>query len=231
VEYTYAVQMRADLSYSGLLTKNPLHPHWKTVYWGVEALYSLAELADHVTLLPLPQKRAETHGTGRNVFLFDELRRWSYRAVRDYWAPNGLDVWLRVVRDRSGRINRQFPEPLPESEVTSIAKSVGKWTWRNITPAGLQSLIERTHTPELQAERGRKARNQAEAGRKATNQAEAGKKATNQAAAGVASGEARRLSREQERATARLLRARGYTQQQIADELGVPQRTLSRWLS
>ncbi len=48
MEYTYAVQMRADLSYSGLLTKNPLHPHWRTLYWGVEALYSLAELSDHV---------------------------------------------------------------------------------------------------------------------------------------------------------------------------------------
>jgi DNA-directed RNA polymerase specialized sigma24 family protein len=135
------------------------------------------------------------------VALFHGLRHWSYRAIRDHWAPNGLDAWLRVVRDRSGRINRQFPEPLPESEVTSTAKSVGKWTWRNITPAGLQALIERTHTPELQAERGRK------------------------------SGEARRLSREQERATARLLRAKGYTQQQIADEIGVPQQTISRWLS
>jgi DNA-binding NarL/FixJ family response regulator len=108
---------------------------------------------------------------------------------------------LRVVRDRSGRINRQFPEPLPESEVTSTAKSVGTWTWRNITPAGLQTLIERTHTPERQAERGRK------------------------------SGEARRLSREQERATARLLRAKGYTQQAIAEELGVSQPTVTRWLS
>jgi DNA-directed RNA polymerase specialized sigma24 family protein len=122
---------------------------------------------------------------------------------------------LRVVRDRSGRINRQFPEPLPESEVTSTAKSVGTWTWRNITPAGLQALIERTHTPERQAERGRKATNQAQIA----------------ALGGIASGQARNLSREQERATARLLRARGYAQQQIADEIGVPRRTVSRWLS
>ncbi len=123
VEHTYAVLMRADPSYAGLLTKNPLHPHWRTLYWGVEALYSLAELSDHVTLLPLPRKRQETHGTGRNVALFHGLRHWSYRAIRDYWSPGGLDAWLRVVRDRSGRINRQFPEPLPESEVTSTAKS------------------------------------------------------------------------------------------------------------
>jgi hypothetical protein len=95
---------------------------------------------------------------------------------------------------------------LPESEVTSTAKSVGKWTWRNITPTGLQALIERTHTPELQAERGRKATNQAQIA----------------ALGGIASGQSRKLSREQERATARLLRARGYTQQQIADEIGVP---------
>jgi DNA-binding NarL/FixJ family response regulator len=127
----------------------------------------------------------------------------------------------------------------------STAKSVGTWTWRNITPAGLQALIERTHTPERQAERGKKATNQAQIAalggvasgqvRTPEAQAERGRKATNQAQiaslGGIASGEARRLSREQERATARLLRARGYTQQQIADEIGVPQRTISRWLS
>jgi hypothetical protein len=237
IEHTYAVLMRADLGYSGLLTKNPLHPHWRTLYWGVDSLYSLAELADHVTLLPLPRKRQETHGTGRNVALFDGLRHWSYRAIRNYWSPGGFDAWLQIVRDRSGRINQQFPEPLPESEVKSTARSVGKWTWRNITPSGFQALIERTHTPELQAERGRKATNQAAAGiasgqaRTPEAQAERGRKAKNQAAAGIASGEARRLSREQERATARLLRAKGYTQQQIAAEIGVPQQTISRWLS
>ncbi|MCE5388772.1 MAG: helix-turn-helix domain-containing protein, partial [Acidithiobacillus sp.] len=115
--------------------------------------------------------------------------------------------------------------PLYEPELRTIAKSIAKWTWRHITPVGLQDLIERTHTPELQRERGRRATNQAEAGRMATNQLEIAP------LGGIASGKARRQSREQDRATARLLRAQGYTQEQIAAELGVPRWTIRRWLA
>ena len=80
-----------------------------------------------------------------------------------------------------------------------------------MTPAGLQDLIERTHTPEQQAERGRKASNQVEAG--------------------IASGQARKLSSEQDMATARLMRAQGHTQQAIADALGVSLRTVKYWFA
>jgi hypothetical protein len=240
VEGALCLKLEADQNYSGLITKNPIHHEWET--WNLhETLFSLGDLARHLDLKAAANasrsSAKEARGFGRNVSLFDDLRYWSYRAIRDHWAPGGLDAWLLVVRDRADRINRQFPQPLPESEVRSTAKSVGKWTWRNITPAGLQELIQRTHTSEVQAERGRKATNQAAAGiassavRTPETQAERGRKATNQAAAGIASGEARRLSREQERATARLLRARGYTQQAIAEELGVTQRTVSSWLS
>ncbi|MGC8553621.1 MAG: helix-turn-helix domain-containing protein [Phycisphaerae bacterium] len=64
-------------------------------------------------------------------------------------------------------------------------------------------------------------------------QRERGKRNTpeRQAAKGVASGEARRQSREGLRAAARLMRAQGMTQQAIADALGVAQQTVSYWLS
>jgi DNA-directed RNA polymerase specialized sigma24 family protein len=51
-----------------------------------------------------------------------------------------------------------------------------------------------------------------------------------QAARGRASGEARRAVNEDKRASARLMRAQGMTQQAIADALGVTQQTVSKWL-
>ena len=107
-------------------------------------------------------------------------------SIRDHWAPDGLQRWSEIVLERLCAINVQFPEPLPFSEVRATAKSIARWTWTRITPGGLQKLIQRTRSPEQQAERGRKA---------------------NHAAAGIASGNARRVSREPERATARLMLA------------------------
>ena len=100
---------------------------------------------------------------------------------------------------------------MPHSEVKAIAKSIATWTWKRITPQGLRELIERTHSPEKQRERG--------------------KRATNQAEAGTASGVSRRASREQERATARLLRAQGMTHRAIAEALGVSRQTVTDWLA
>jgi hypothetical protein len=42
-----AVALKADLNYSGLLTKNPTHEKWRTE-WVYNALYELSELAEYV---------------------------------------------------------------------------------------------------------------------------------------------------------------------------------------
>ncbi|WP_418015396.1 replication initiation protein [Photobacterium damselae] len=34
VQSAFRARLKADTGYAGLLTKNPLHNHWKTVYWG-----------------------------------------------------------------------------------------------------------------------------------------------------------------------------------------------------
>ncbi|MCE5361200.1 MAG: primase C-terminal domain-containing protein, partial [Acidithiobacillus sp.] len=103
-------------------------------------------------------------------------------------------------------LNSQFSTPLPFSEVKSISKSIAKWVWRHMTPAGLQALIQRTHSPEWQRARGKKASNQALAGKAAKNQREAGRMARNQraiaASGGRASGLSRRRAREETMALA-----------------------------
>jgi len=225
LRYAAAVQsamcaaLDADPGYAGLVTKNPLHGCWQT--WEIHGQgFTLGELADYLDLSAANSRQYRVpdgerpHGLGRNCTLFDDGREWAYKAIRDCWAPDGLHRWSAVVLERLSALNGQFSEPLPFPEIKATAKSISKWTWTHITPDGLQELIKRTHTSEVQAERGRKG----------------GMASTNQVEAGVASGEARRLSREQERAAARLMRAQGMTQQAIADAVGAPRRTVAHWL-
>jgi hypothetical protein len=42
---------------------------------------------------------------------------------------------------------------LTYGDLRSAARSIWKWTWRNFTPASLEALIDRTHTPEQQRAR------------------------------------------------------------------------------
>lgn len=217
IERAYTIALDADPGYAGLICKNPFNDRWRV--WEIHGnTYALDDLAAWVDLtsrvVSLPSAASERFGLGRNCTLFDDGREWAYKAIRAYWAPNGLPRWSAAVLEHLRAINGQFSQPLPYAEVKATAKSIANWTWQRITPDGLQELIQRTHTPEKQAERGGKATNQAKIA----------------AMGGIASGQARRLSREQERATARLMRAQGMTQQAIADALGVTRRTVTRWL-
>ncbi len=213
IERAMCAALGADPGYAGLVTKNPLNSRWRV--WEIHnGSFTLGELAEYLDLgAAMPTGAKEAHGLGRNCTLFDDGRKWAYSAIKSHWAPNGLPQWSEAVLERLMDINGQFLEPLPFSEVKATARSIAKWTWTHITPQGRQDLIQRTHTPEKQAERGRKATNQADIA----------------ALGGKASGQARRWSREQQRATARLLRARGMTYMAIADELGVPFQTIWTW--
>jgi hypothetical protein len=136
VEAAYSDALRADIGYSGLIAKNPLHRHWR-VTWGPSGLYGLEQLAEWVDLKAPRRKRAEA-GLGRNCDLFDRLRAWSYKAVRAYWRPDGYTAWYDAVLAHAERLNT-FPVPLPYSEVKATAKSVAKWTWRRFTPSGFRA--------------------------------------------------------------------------------------------
>jgi len=193
----YTIRLQADLSYAGLIAKNPINQAWNT--WYVHNnLYELSELADYVELKKAITKRAISEDfVGRNDSLFNTVRLWAYKSRYDYKNYNDF---YKAVFSYTNSLNQLFTIPLPVSEVKSISKSISNYVWNHFTAESRQNLIDRTHTPQLQAERGKK------------------------------SGIARYKQSEDKRASARLLRMQGKSYREIAKELGIPHSTIINWL-
>lgn len=156
IERAIAEQLGSDPGYSGLIIKNPAHQHWHTIV--VETTpYSLSRLAEGLDLSEAANaariRECATSGLGRNCTVFDDLRHWAYKAVVHHWKPGGENGFIEATRAKAHELNL-FQEPLQSKEVDQIAKSVSKWVWKRFSPAARQDLIERTHTPEIQAKRG-----------------------------------------------------------------------------
>ncbi len=152
IEGAFTATLEADPGFTGILTKNPAHPQWH-ILRGPRIGYELNELAEWVDLDRFKPKR------GRNVTLFDRLRHWAYRNVLEYKKEGGLggwNAWLSACNSRALILNGDFAAPLDGREVWWVAKSVAKWTWRRFSLEKRRELIERAHTPEKHAQRGRK---------------------------------------------------------------------------
>ena len=134
VERGFARRLGADRHYSGLITKNPVHPHWR-VEWRCDQPYTLPDLADWLFPEDMqPDFTVETTlGAGRNCTVFDELRLIAYREVRAFKRDGSLDTFRARLERVAIGINTHFPEALRLSEVRSIVKSVAEWTWRHFS--------------------------------------------------------------------------------------------------
>lgn len=88
IQWTLRSKLGADPGYCGLISKNPLNPFWQVAYWE-ENLYTLGELHDWLDLKAYEDRRSrfveDSEGLGRNCTLFDRLRTWAYRAIRQGW--------------------------------------------------------------------------------------------------------------------------------------------------
>lgn len=193
----YALKLKADMAFAGLITKNPLSLAWHT--WEInDRLYSLSELADYVELQKIFVKKAESADfVGRNDNLFNTVRTWAYQARYNY--ENYTD-FRDAVFFHTTNLNRLFETPLKISEIKSISKSISKFVWSHFTEQSRENLIQRTHTSELQRERG------------------------------IKSGIVRYRKNEDKRIYAAALRAQGKTYREIAKELGVSHITIRNWL-
>ena len=152
VENALCDLLGADKGYAGLIVKNPLHHHWQVHEWHDQP-YELGELADYLDLKsPAKRKIVSDYGLGRNCTLFEELRKWAYRAIRQGWPA--YKQWLDACLTRAQMLNLQFANPLAFSEVRATAHSIAKWTHKRITEGDFEAYVARTHTPEIQAYRG-----------------------------------------------------------------------------
>lgn len=146
IEAAYGAALDSDRGYSGLLTKNPLHTDWRTVY-GPPGLYELGYLAEFVDLPTRLPKKSESIGLGRNCTLFDLLRQHAYKVVRNHKT---FDSFQSHLNARALTQNADFPAPLDCREVWQIVKSVSKWVWRRFDLAASDKKFS-----QLQAARGR----------------------------------------------------------------------------
>ena len=155
-----------DVGYAGRVTKNPVHRQHMPL-WGEEtALYGLQELAQalgDVGALPGPSRTGKAltaSSVGRNVALFHLTRQWAYRARLRYDDASEWEqtVHAFAVNKNLTAIAEEFTRgPLSEVEVLHLARSIARWTWRNITPELTTQRRKAWTAPEHQQRRAQRA--------------------------------------------------------------------------
>lgn len=138
IQYGHAVYtalrevLKADKGYTGLITKNALHEHWRTHLLREEP-YTLAQLAERLDLtqhkITKPIAPDDAVGLGRNCCIFHTVRKWAYVEIRKYRGST-YNAWLQAVVDRCVALNGEFTLPMNYNEVKGIAKSIARWTWK-----------------------------------------------------------------------------------------------------
>lgn len=127
------VALNADPGYVRVLTKNPLHPAWRTVRPAEMPRYSLAELAANVDLRSARKSMAARArlqsaanlgevGIGdRNRALFDAVRKWARANADD----------LANILPFAERCNEQLQQPLAFNEVKNTVSSIERYMASN----------------------------------------------------------------------------------------------------
>jgi hypothetical protein len=152
--------LNADINYSGLITKNAVHQHWRTHILR-EQPYTLDELSERLDLttgqINKQIKIDEAVGLGRNCCLFHTVRHWAYVEIRKYRAKT-FNQWLESVIDHCLSVNAQFTTPMQYNEVKGVAKSIARWVWKKDGYAYQEFIDRQTRKGALGASKGGKAR-------------------------------------------------------------------------
>lgn len=182
IERALERKLVADTAYPGLITKNPCSDRWK-VYTPREKPYTLGELAELLELnqtdVIKPIKPSEARDLGRNCCMFEDVRHWAYKEVRNH-RYNGYRNWFATVLLHCTDYNTRFNIPMKPGEVRSIARSIANYCQRK-DPMHYQEFVSRQKLKsKLGASKGGKARSMkyAEQREQAVAMKEAGKSYT-----------------------------------------------------
>ena len=122
----------ADVGYSGLISKNPMHEQWRT-YSIRKKPYSLNELSSKLDIdwneAKKVPKQEEAVGLGRNCYVFHTARYWAYVEIRKYRGKT-YSAWLQGVIDHCLKLNEGITEPMEYNEIKGIAKSISRYCWK-----------------------------------------------------------------------------------------------------
>lgn len=135
-------RLNADRCYTGLMTKNPLNERWQTI-WGNNDAYTLDFLRDFVIDEEIKEK--EEYGIGRNVVLFNAIRKSAYKEVLFFKNRFNYEYYEKTIYTKAVIYNcENFPNNLlPENEVRSVVRSVCRWTWRNFSKERFSEIQSR----------------------------------------------------------------------------------------
>ena len=134
--------LHADTGYSGLLSKNPFADNWiavtcNAVPWELGELRqwidddTANEILETKRIANSAQFREAFASAGRNCTVFEHLRLWSYANVHLY-HDRGAEAFHAACVEYACMLN-DFADPLPTREINNIAKSVSRWTWKQMT--------------------------------------------------------------------------------------------------
>lgn len=137
VDIGMTLALDADVGYAKLIAKNPINAHWRV--WSCSSeRYLLNDLAEYVDLSVFSDKRKylPAIGLGRNVMVFEKLRKWAYKAIREKNFPP-YEQWLRSCDARAQAYSSRTECPkqgeMDYREVKHIAESVARFTFRNFS--------------------------------------------------------------------------------------------------
>ncbi len=137
-------RLDADPGYVGLVTKNPLHPDFRTCVLHDHG-FELRELAEHLHADNMRRRQSgDVAGLGRNCTVFEELRHVAYTEWRRF-DSNGatFDQYQARLLEVAIGLNLQFATPMHHSEVRQITKSVATWTRRNFSTERFSAIQSR----------------------------------------------------------------------------------------